>query len=234
MSPVTATPPEQLKRQYPHVDTIEDWRAQQSIRLLWDRVFDLEARLQAAESTQGDLVSTANAQENDLAEVRRAAGEALAIAQTTRTEKQQIVDEEGPLPGGGDGGEGEAGCNEADGSSSHGTPSGLTAREAGKIVCGVGFEFPSLLAPVADDVARQDQAEEFVLRAIWHLQQAGFTAGRQQNPSGLLSKDKLAVIVDGITRVYDVLTLNDFSVAMDTQMVEVPAPNLVPDPGTPD
>jgi hypothetical protein len=81
MSPVASTPADPLKRQYPHVDAIADWRAQQSIRLLWDRVFDLESRLQAAEATQGDLVSAANDQETELARVRRAAGEALAIAQ---------------------------------------------------------------------------------------------------------------------------------------------------------
>jgi Collagen triple helix repeat (20 copies) len=60
VSPVTPAEPPQLKRQYPHVEGVADWRAQQTIRLLWDRIFDLEARLQAVHSTQGDLVTTVN------------------------------------------------------------------------------------------------------------------------------------------------------------------------------
>ena len=78
---VRPTPVDPLKRQYPHVDDITDWRAQQSVRLLWDRVFNLEERLQAATATQGDLVEASNSQEDQLAQLRLVAGEALAIAQ---------------------------------------------------------------------------------------------------------------------------------------------------------
>ena len=78
---VRVTPVDPLKRQYPHVDDISDWRAQQSVRLLWDRVFNLEERLQAVNATQGDLVEATNSQEDQLAKVQRVAGEALAIAQ---------------------------------------------------------------------------------------------------------------------------------------------------------
>jgi hypothetical protein len=83
---VQVTPPTGLKRQYPHVDTITDWRAQQSIRLLWDRVFALEERLRASEQTAEDLVATANAQEDRLAAVQLLAGEALALSQRTAGE----------------------------------------------------------------------------------------------------------------------------------------------------
>jgi hypothetical protein len=88
-----ATPPE-LKRQFPHVDDIADWRAQQSIRLLWERVFNLEERLQAVEVTQGDLVSATNSQEDDLGRAERKADEALAIA-------QRVASEPGYIPPGG-------------------------------------------------------------------------------------------------------------------------------------
>ncbi|HEX5579103.1 MAG TPA: hypothetical protein VFY43_05495 [Candidatus Limnocylindria bacterium] len=86
MSPVRETLLTPLKRQYPHVDAVEDWRAQQSLRLLWDRVFSLEERLQAQLATQGDLVDAVNANEDRLGQVQRVAGEALAIAQRTAGE----------------------------------------------------------------------------------------------------------------------------------------------------
>jgi hypothetical protein len=67
--PITPTPPPSLKKQYPHVDDVEDWRAQQTIRLLWDRIFDLEARLQGTEATQGDLVNVSNDHDDTLTEI---------------------------------------------------------------------------------------------------------------------------------------------------------------------
>jgi hypothetical protein len=68
---------------------------------------------------------------------------------------------------------------------------------------------------------------------IWHLQRAGFTAGRQQNPSGRISGDKLSVVVDGILRVYDVVSTTDTG-RLDVHFDEVPAPIYVADPGIPD
>ena len=95
---VERTDPPTLKRVYPHVDDIDDWRARQTIRLLWDRVFDLEARLQAAESTTGDLVNTSNRQDDDLVRVEKKAGEALATAEYVLGERGYTA------PGGGGGG----------------------------------------------------------------------------------------------------------------------------------
>lgn len=96
---VEATDPVPLRRQYPHVDDVADWRAQQSLRLLWDRVFSLEERLQAQLATQGDLVAAANDQEDRLGRIQRVAGEALSIAQRTAGEA-------------GEGGDGNTGSNE--------------------------------------------------------------------------------------------------------------------------
>lgn len=97
---ITPTSRPLVKRVFPHVDDVEDWRAQQSLRLLWDRIAALDERLQAAEGTQGDLVSVANAQDDVLLRVQRAAGEALAIAQGTRDELRKAAE----AAGGGDGG----------------------------------------------------------------------------------------------------------------------------------
>jgi hypothetical protein len=91
-----ATDPAVLKRQFPHVDDVKDWRAQQSLRLLWDRIFALEERLQAVLATQGDLVSATNRQDDQLTAVDRKADEALAIAQVTREEQRRAT---GTLPG---------------------------------------------------------------------------------------------------------------------------------------
>ena len=75
-----------LSRQYPHVEAITDWRAQQTTRLLWDRVFDLEERLQSNEKTAGDLVEISNDQDDHLVQLRRTTGEALALAQAGAAE----------------------------------------------------------------------------------------------------------------------------------------------------
>ena len=98
MTPVEVTPVLSLKRQYPHVDNISDWRAQQSIRLLWDRVFALEEQLVALRETQGDLVSAANAQEDQIARVQQATGEALAELQITLREAGEAAGGPSTMP----------------------------------------------------------------------------------------------------------------------------------------
>jgi hypothetical protein len=95
MSPVTPTSTPSLKKQYPHVDNVEDWRAQQSLRLLWDRVFALEGRLQATEATVGDLVTAQNVLEDRVAVVNQKAQDALAVAQLTAGEQSRVDQAEG-------------------------------------------------------------------------------------------------------------------------------------------
>lgn len=96
--PIAATDPPELSKQYPHVDNIADWRAQQSIRLLWDRTYELEARLQAAEGTTTTLVTAANDHQEQITFATRKASEALAQAQLTKFEAKQTG---GPGSGGG-------------------------------------------------------------------------------------------------------------------------------------
>jgi hypothetical protein len=102
--PVESTRVTGRKRVFPHVDDIQDWRARQSLRLLWDRVFALEERLQATEATQGDLVEANNAHDDELDQLRVASGEALALAQTVAAAAGA-----GGAGGGGGGGEGGGG-----------------------------------------------------------------------------------------------------------------------------
>lgn len=70
-----------VRHQYPHVDGITDWRAKQTTRLLWDRVFDLEERLQSTESTTGDLVGISNSQDDHLGGLQAASEDTLARLQ---------------------------------------------------------------------------------------------------------------------------------------------------------
>lgn len=74
-------------------------------------------------------------------------------------------------------------------------------------------------------------AEELLRRTIWRLNQAGIRAGRQKNPSGAISKDKLAVILDGQQHVYDLYGLQT---PLTFSFGEVPLPNYQPDEGIPD
>jgi len=180
---------EPLKRQFPHVDTIEDWRAQQSIRLLWDRLFDVEGRLQAAEASLREAIAAVNTQEAQLANVAQKADAALAEAQLSRAEKEAGA-AEGLKD---DHGLGLAGCAAA-GSDGHlGTPGAalhvlspeeLTLENVGKIICGVGNEFPSLLVATATLAARQANADELLDRMVWHLNQQGFAAARYPTTEG--------------------------------------------------
>jgi hypothetical protein len=102
------------------------------------------------------------------------------------------------------------------------------------LICGTGNEFSALKNATATQAQRDANQEELLLRMIWHLKQGGFSAGRQQNPSGAISGDKLTVVVDAVLRAYDVFPGVAFSAPLTTQMLEVAPPVMVDVPGTPD
>lgn len=228
---VEATAVVKLKRKQPHVDEIGDYPTQQTIRLLWDRIFDLEERLQSVEGTSASLVSASNSQETTLQTAASQAEQALGIALTPGG----TLIPSGGVPEEDDGGAGAAGCAGA-GPTGHDSGGVLSPTRAGQLVCGTGNEFPALKNPTVDLATRDTNAEELVERMIWHLRQGGFTAGRQRNPSSIISNDKLCVIVDGVLRAYDVLQgKNDYLNPMSTQMNElVGAADMVEVPGLPD
>jgi hypothetical protein len=137
-----------------------------------------------------------------------------------------------PSSGGGGGGGGGGGCSP---NSSKHVPSGAaTEQRAADVVNATGSEFPCHLAVFSSEDEAVAQAEQLLLRMIWHLQRAGFQAARQQNPSGLVSKDKLAIFINGGWRAYDVMSLGYAGKATTVQFFEVPLPNPVPDPGLSD
>jgi hypothetical protein len=131
-----------------------------------------------------------------------------------------------PTAGGG-GGVGGGGGN---GTSGHIPAGPATAARAEQVVLGTGREFPNVTAQGASDSA----AEHLMLRMIWHLRLAGFQAGRQKNPSGAISGDKLSVFADGYWRSYDVVSTRHDGSPLDVHFDEVFPANYVPDTGIPD
>lgn len=233
---IQATPRATLKRVFPHVTDIKDWPTGQTTKLIWERLHDLEERLQAAQATITTLVAGHNTNEATIASVGLDARQALVLSQQLGAggTGAGAGAGAGTLPGGGDGGGGNIGCSAA-GPSGHDTGGLLNPIRAGQIVCGTGNEFAALKNVTATLAARQANAEELVLRMIWHLREAGFSAGRQMNPSGLISNDKLCVVVDGVTRAYDVfIAYDDYTIPLVTSMGEVSGANLQDDAGTPD
>jgi len=78
---LTAAPVVKIQRLYPHVDNISDWETQQSLRLAWDRIHDLEERLQAAETNITNLIAAVNTINTTLARVEILAQQAYAKTQ---------------------------------------------------------------------------------------------------------------------------------------------------------
>ncbi len=106
---------------------------------------------------------------------------------------------------------------------------------AEQVVNATADEFPHLVAIYPSDQQAIAAAEELLRRTIWHLQRAGFQAGRQKNPSGAISNDKLTVYADGRWRAVDVFY--DYGVAgKPTQVIfwEVFPASPQPDGGIPD
>jgi hypothetical protein len=235
MSPVTSTAVVPLTRQHPHVDQIADFNAQQSTRLLWERIFALQEQLTAAQATITSLVSGHNTNETNITTATRHATAALAQAAASQAAADTAGGAgAGGLPGGGDKGKFQEGID-AGLPTGHDSGGLLTAVRGGQILGGVSNEFIALRNPTATVDARLVNAEELLMRIIWHLLQAGFTVGKQRNPSGLLSRDKLAIEVDAVLRVYDIfVSFDDNTIQLQVAGNEVPLPVLVAEAGTPD
>lgn len=106
---------------------------------------------------------------------------------------------------------------------------------AEQVVRATADEFAHLLAPRGTDAEAVAQSEELLRRMIWHLQHAGFQAGRQRNPSGAISNDKVTVFADNAWRAFDVFY--DYGVAnQPTQVIfyEVFPPSPIADGGIAD
>jgi len=136
-----------------------------------------------------------------------------------------------------DNGQGGLGCAAASGSG-HVPGASIDPFRAGQITCGTCNEWAVLKAPTANEADRTANAITLLRRVIWHLQTQGYTAGRQRNPSGVLSNDKFTVQTetDGVLtmRAYDFLSLTAYTEPMTSHMIEVFPAEYVADGGIPD
>ena len=116
----------------------------------------------------------------------------------------------------------------------HVGPGPLSVARAEQVVYATANEFPGLQTPRGTDAESAAAGEELLRRMIWHLQLAGFQSGRERNPSGAISGDKLTVVADGAWHVYDVWTLGGAGRPISVIFYEVFPPNPVADGGIPD
>ena len=125
----------------------------------------------------------------------------------------------GPAPGGGSG---------------HVGPGPLSADRARDVVFATANEFPYLIRVFGSEGEAVAAASELLERTIWHLHLAGFQAGRQRNPSGAISEDKVTIFIDGSWHIYDIFSLGFAGRATTVQFVELSGASYVPDSGQPD
>jgi hypothetical protein len=105
---------------------------------------------------------------------------------------------------------------------------------AERVVYATSDEYPWLTDTFSSDDQASAASTELLLRTIWHLQLAGFQAGRQRNPSGLISGDKLTILIGGSWHAYDTMSLGYAGRATTVQFLEIGSPNYVPDSGIAD
>jgi|KBSMisStaDraftv2_1062788.scaffolds.fasta_scaffold127497_2 hypothetical protein len=117
----------------------------------------------------------------------------------------------------------------------HVGPGGLTMTRAEQVVNATASEFAGLTAARGSESEAQAAATELLRRVIWHLRRAGFDAGRQKNPSGAISGDKLTMFADGAWHAVDIFfDYGTAGVPVKVIFWEVTPPNPVPDDGIPD
>ena len=96
-------------------------------------------------------------------------------------------------------------------------------------------EFPYNTAPHHDRNLKAALTEELLLRTIWHLQVAGYEAGRQRNPSGAISFDKITILLNGAWMAVDIYTNWDVpGIPLSVIWWPVGGANHVPEGGIPD
>jgi hypothetical protein len=117
----------------------------------------------------------------------------------------------------------------------HVGPGPLTAERAEVVVRATGNEFPGLTAPRGSEAEGIGAAEELLRRMIWHLRLAGYDAGRQRNPSGAISNDKLTIFINGSWHAYDCFrNLGGPGIPADVIFFEVFPAGHLDDAGIPD
>src|ERR1041384_5336421 len=227
---------------YSYLTKIADPTLRAAIKIILDRLGPVEQAAQAIGAVSKPLDAHLDAGTNRLMNVADPTDNQDAVTKNylqnyvdNRLKSSGLVDASGNAlpPVDTDNGQTAAGIAAA-GADGHPAVSGLTAYNAGLIIGGVAHEFPALVAAAVDQTTRDANQAELLSRIIWHLQQKGFTAGKQQNPSGIVSGDKIALIEDGQLRAFDIFTSPSYDAAITVQAFQVSPPNLVNDAGTAD
>lgn len=236
--------PTRTQAEFPHVAAITDPATQRTITELWNRLTALQnmvnaqGRAQTMLAGQIGTLSTAQAATAQQVSAVYALGAAPTVPGPSPVGPTGLPSDPGQQqpsgPGIDDGGEGAAGCADQTGSGHVDPALPLDAHTAGMIVCGTGAEYASLLAPAVDQPTRDANVLTLLGRVIWHLQLAGFTAGKQMNPSGAISTDKVALVINGANVAYDIVSLVPFGTQMTMHMVPIGGANLQPDGGISD
>lgn len=239
----------ELPRLYHETDRIEDPHTQRMGRLLWDRTYDINDQIKAVDAKVEDYDARVLALEEELQRVRglaemggAASGKLVANAPSGpplgAPGSPQPPGSEPSGPGGtpsADLGNIQSGFLSA-GPTGHVTPgSPANFTTAGMIIRGTANEFPALLAPTVDLPTREANALQLLQRIIWHLNLAGITAGRQKNPSGALSRDKMAIQIQGRTYAYDIyVDYDNFAAQLQMSVHQVFPANYQVDGGIAD
>lgn len=226
------------KRAYHDVPLVQDRAAQDALRKLWDRIYEVLDRVDTVEASAVKMETAIATASADLNKVRIKADAALTATQIpaplTGSGTFPSSPPSEPPPDSGVGDAASDGCQQA-GSNGHLDPAlPLDGMSAGMIICGTANEFPSLLVPTVDLPTREANQVELLQRMIWHLQQHGFPAGRQRNPSSAISKDKLTIQIAGVWHAFDVFLGASYLDYLQTHVIEVTPADTVPDGGTPD
>lgn len=226
---------------YNYLTQIRDRATRDTLKGLTDRVNALERSADTIGTVTEPLTDDLNAGSHRLTRVAPPTADTDAVTLRflksyvdARLSAAGLIDAAGNAvrPTDTDSGQTAAGVAAA-GADGHPTVSGLTAYNAGLIIGGVGHEFPALVAPAVDEATFDANRLELLRRTIWHLIQFGFTAGRQQNPTGILSTDKIALIEDGQLRAFDCYT-GTFTAGLTVQALQVYPAVLVADSGIAD
>jgi hypothetical protein len=199
---------------YPQVGMVTDPAAQQTIRLLWDRVQKIQAdhdTLQAAHDTLATSVTTLTA----------ASAATMRQVQAFRVVATPPATRGVPPP-------------DTGGTTPPVVTGGPDTTDVLAIINATAAQYSNLTQIFDTDDAATAAAQELLLRIIWHLQVGGFNAGRQKNPSGAISNDKITVFLAAAWHAYDIFTLGYAGHATTVHLFEIGGPNTVPETGIAD
>ena len=193
---------------------ITDPPTRESLRVIYDMVYQLQTShdtLSAAHDTLATKVTAVSTTAGQLN--RQVSALKSTAAPTTRNRSGGSPDTPGD---------------------NHTPPGAVDTTQALAVITATAAEYPSLVSTFPTDAEALTAADELLRRILWHLQIAGFQAGRQRNPSGLISQDKITLFLGGAWHAYDIFTLGYAGHPTTVHLFEISGANSVPDTGIPD